>query len=248
MTIDEYINDPNKSPQENLQTHDFYLSKLNGIIEREKKLPLVSIYYENDDLWFHFKIPDEEMTGFYFDIVLVFKPRSKMEANAPDLHKYQVTFFSNDPGFVFRYCYEFNQANLIVQPLKVRLNSRALNQPAVQTNPNHELRYVKTIYFAYLTMEKLGLFDKKNIKSYKVAKLNRSFFVQSIPTDTFIYNKRGTRVKTVKNINKAVTRITKPISDISNSIKTVTGIKSTSKSNSTKTTKAVSGIKKTKRK
>lgn len=246
MTLDEYINDPSKSRQENLTTHDFYLAKLNKIIEREKHLPMVSIYYEKDDLWFHFKIPDEEMTGFYFDIVFIFHPDSTMMVNDGNINDYKVTFFSNDPGFVFRYCYEFNQAHLVAEPMKSRLNHRALHEPAVQTNPNHELRYVKTFYFAYLVMEKLSLFDKSTIKAHKVTKLNRSFFVQGIPNDTTIYNKRQTRQKTVKNIDRTVTRITKPLQDMGSKItKSISSVKSTASSKSSKT---VSGVKRIKRK
>lgn len=248
MTINEYINDPNKSSQENLQTHDFYLAKLNAIIERDKKLPMVSIYNEEDDLWFHFKIPDEQMSGFYFDVIFTFHPNSKQETKEGNIHNYQVKFFSNDPGFVFRYCYEFNQAKLIIDPMKSRLNTRALTQPANQTNPNHELRYVKTIYFSYLVMEKLNLFDKSMIKQYKVTPLSRSSFVNSIPTDTNIYDKRNTRLKTVKNIDRAVTKITKPITNLSNTIKNSSGVKAINKISSIASSKKISGVKKTKRK
>ena len=252
MTIDEYINDPSKSKQENLTMHDFYLGKLNAIIEREKKLPTVAIYYEKDDLWFHVKVPDEQMTGFYYDVVLTFHPDSKLQVDAEDIFGYKVHFFSNDPGFVFKFCYEFNQNKLLVDPLKSRLNSKALNLPANQTNPEHEIRYPKTIYFAYLTLEKLNLFRKPTIKAYRVQKLNRSFFVASIPNDTYIYNRRQTRMKTVKNINRAATRITKPFNDLKDAIvsntKTSSNVSSTKSTGHSKGVSSVSGVKKTKRK
>ena len=79
MKLQEYFTDPSKSAQENQQIHDFYTNKLNKIMEVTKKPPSVTIYYENDDLWFHFKIPDEELTNHYFyDVVFVFYPTSKM--------------------------------------------------------------------------------------------------------------------------------------------------------------------------
>jgi len=252
MTIDEYINDPSKSKQENLTMHDFYLGKLNAIIEREKKLPTVAIYYEKDDLWFHVKVPDEQMTGFYYDVVLTFHPDSKLQVNAEDIFGYKVHFFSNDPGFIFKFCYEFNQNKLLVDPLKSRFNSKALNLPANQTNPEHEIRYPKTIYFAYLTLEKLNLFRKPTIKAYRVQKLNRLFFVASIPNDTYIYNRRQTRMKTVKNINRAATRITKPFNDLKDAIvsntKTSSNVSSTKSTGHSKGVSSVSGVKKTKRK
>lgn len=251
MHIEEYINDPSRSRQDNLITHDFYLGKLNAIIEREKKLPTVAIYYEKDDIWFHVKVPDEEMTGFYYDVVLAFHPNSKLEVEAGDILGYDVHFFSNDPGFIFKFCYEFNQNKLLVEPLKTRLNSKALNIPANQTNPNHELRYPKTIYFAYLTLEKMNLFKKPTIKAYRVQKLNRSLFVASIPNDTYIYNKRQTRTKTVKNINRAVTRITKPFNDIRSAVsntKIVGGTKTAKSTGHSKTANNITGVKKTKRK
>jgi len=252
MTIDEYINDPSKSKQENLTMHDFYLGKLNAIIGREKKLPTVAIYYEKDDLWFHVKVPDEQMTGFYYDVVLTFHPDSKLQVNAEDIFGYKVHFFSNDPGFIFKFCYEFNQNKLLVDPLKSRFNSKALNLPANQTNPEHEIRYPKTIYFAYLTLEKLNLFRKPTIKAYRVQKLNRLFFVASIPNDTYIYNRRQTRMKTVKNINRAATRITKPFNDLKDAIvsntKTSSNVSSTKSTGHSKGVSSVSGVKKTKRK
>ena len=119
---------------------------------------------------------------------------------------------------MYKYCYEFNKSKLIVDPLKTRLSSRALTEPAKVMNPNHELRYPKTIFFAYLVMENLGLFQKKNIQAHGVTKLTRSFFVQSIQSSVTIYNKRQTRDKTTKGINKLVSNITKPIEDMGNKI------------------------------
>ena len=243
MHIQEYIPDPNKSAQENQQEHDFYTNKLNNIMGETKKTPSVTIYNENDDLWFHFKIPDEEMRTFYYDVVFVFYPNSKLDIDSPDIYGYDVKFFSNDPGFMYKYCYEFNKSKLIVDPLKTRLSSRALTEPAKVMNPNHELRYPKTIFFAYLVMENLGLFQKKNIQAHGVTKLTRSFFVQSIQSSVTIYNKRQTRDKTTKGINKLVNNITKPIEDMGNKItkkiSTIGQTKSIGSSKRTSTSKKV---------
>lgn len=251
MKIQEYFNDPTKSAQENQQTHDFYTGKLNEIMAVTKKPPSVTIYYENDDLWFHFKIPDQDKKGlFFYDVVFVFHPSSKKDVtDSSNILNYDVKFFANDPGFMFKYCYEFNQAKLIVDPLKTRLSSRALNEPANQMNPNHVLRYPKTLFFAYLTMENLGLFEKKNIQAQGVTKLQRSFFIQHISTSQSTYNKLQTINKTTKGINKVVQNITKPIDNITNKInKSVSSIGTTKKSKSSGVVKTISGIKKTKRK
>lgn len=251
MTIQEYFNDTNKSAQENQQTHDFYTGKLNEIMAVTKKPPSVTIYYEGDDLWFHFKIPDQEKKGlFFYDVVFVFYPPSKKAVNEEGtILNYKVKFFANDPGFMFKYCYEFNQANLIVDPLKTRLSSKALNEPAKQMNPTHELRYPKTIYFAYLTMENLALFDKKNIQAQGVTKLQRSFFVQHISTSQSTYNKLQTINKTSKGINKVVQTVTKPIDTMTAKIsKSVSSIGNFKKTKSSGAVKSVSGSKKVKRK
>ena len=251
MKLQEYFTDPSKSAQENQQIHDFYTNKLNKIMEVTKKPPSVTIYYENDDLWFHFKIPDEELTNHYFyDVVFVFYPTSKKDVNeSKDILNYEVKFFSNDPGFMFKYCYEFNKSGILVDALKSRLSSRALTEPANVMNPNHELRFPKTLYFAYITMENFGLTEKKNMQAQGVTKLNRSFFVQRITSSQTIYNKRQTIKKTSKSIDKIVKNVTKPIEDINVKFsKTISSIGNAKTTKSTKSTKSTSNIKKTKRK
>lgn len=256
MNIEEYINDPSVAPQTNRDTKTMYMNKLNEIILRENKMPDVAVYVNKDEYWFHVSVPDAKVHGIYYDVVLQFKPKSVAQLENKTIKAYDVKFFANDPGFIFYFAYAFNKESMIISSLKHKLNNLALTKAPEKTNPELNIRYCKTIYFAYLIIEKLNLYDKAYINMRRPGKLNLALLSAKIKSDTHIRAKIDTnrKIKRVgKKINKALnqapTTIKKTIDNIvkSSSISKTTNVSKASKSSSRSKTARTIGSTKTQR-
>lgn len=256
MNIEEYINDPSVAPQTNRDTKTMYMNKLNEIILRENKMPDVAVYVNKDEYWFYVSVPDAKVHGIYYDVVLQFKPKSAAQLENKTIKAYDVKFFANDPGFIFYFAYVFNKESMIISSLKHKLNTLALTKAPEKTNPELNIRYCKTIYFAYLIIEKLNLYDKEYINMRRPGKLNLAMLSAKIKSDTHIRAKIDTnrKIKRVgKKINKtlsqAPTTIKKTIDNIvkSASISKTTNVSKTSKSSSRSKTARTIGSTKTQR-
>lgn len=244
MNIEEYINDPNVAPQTNRDTKTMYISKLNEIILRENKMPDVAVYVNNDEYWFYVSVPDAKVHGIYYDVVLQFKPKSVAQLENKTIKAYDVKFFANDPGFIFYFAYAFNKNSMIISSLKHKLNTLALTKAPEKTNPELNIRYCKTIYFAYLIIEKLNLYDKEYIKLRRPGKLNMAMLSAKIKSDTHIRAKIDTdrKIKRVgKKINKTLHQAPTTIKKTLDNIVKNASISSISKtSNVSKSSKASS--------
>ena len=256
MNIEEYINDPSVAPQTNRDTKTMYMNKLNEIILRENKMPDVAVYINKDEYWFYVSVPDAKVHGIYYDVVLQFKPKSAAQLENKTIKAYDVKFFANDPGFIFYFAYVFNKESMIISSLKHKLNTLALTKAPEKTNPELNIRYCKTIYFAYLIIEKLNLYDKEYINMRRPGKLNLAMLSAKIKSDTHIRAKIDTnrKIKRVgKKINKtlhqAPTTIKKTIDNIvkSASISKTANVSKVSKSSSRSKTARTIGSTKTQR-
>lgn len=256
MNIEEYINDPSVAPQTNRDTKTMYMNKLNEIILRENKMPDVAVFVNKDEYWFYVSVPDAKVHGIYYDVVLQFKPKSAAQLENKTIKAYDVKFFANDPGFIFYFAYVFNKESMIISSLKHKLNTLALTKAPEKTNPELNIRYCKTIYFAYLIIEKLNLYDKEYINMRRPGKLNLAMLSAKIKSDTHIRAKIDTnrKIKRVgKTINKtlhqAPTTIKKTIDNIvkSASISKTANVSKVSKSSSRSKTARTIGSTKTQR-
>ena len=145
---------------------------------------------------------------------------------------------------------------MIISSLKHKLNTLALTKAPEKTNPELNIRYCKTIYFAYLIIEKLNLYDKEYINMRRPGKLNLAMLSAKIKSDTHIRAKIDTnrKIKRVgKKINKtlsqAPTTIKKTIDNIvkNASISKTTNVSKASKSSSRSKTARTIGSTKTQR-
>ena len=76
------------------------------------------------------------------------------------MNNYEVQFYSNDPSFVFTFVHAFNKNKLFIKDLESKMSKIALASRADSRNPKDQIGYVKSLYFAYLEMRNLGLFQK----------------------------------------------------------------------------------------
>ena len=178
MNFDKYIDNPsggaavitNRSMYKKM-----YTEKFDKILLREEGKIDYDIYKDDDTYYIHIKVPSEVIEKFYYDVIIQLSttvPQKKASAN---LRAYMVRFFSNDPAFVYTFAHAFSKNDLFISDLKQKMSRQALRDVAKVRNPKDEIFYVKSLYFAYLTMERYDLFNRKvldkNAKKYKARDL-----------------------------------------------------------------------------
>ena len=108
-----------------------YKRRFDTLYLRESAMVVHKLYKEEKtgSYYVYVKMPSESTKGFFYDVVIEFRP-SKLQKLVfnDDLNKFNVKFFTNDPAFLFTYAYAFNKAGLIIDWLKPKLSRQALTQ------------------------------------------------------------------------------------------------------------------------
>lgn len=166
MSFDKYIDNPSggASVITNRNMYkDMYKSKFDRVLLRESGKIEWKAYYTNDSqdsFYIYMKIPSEVIEKFYYDVVIrLYTTENKKKSNA-NLREHAVEFYSNDPAFVYTFAHAFNKNNLFIKDLESKMSKTALKDAAKVKNPKDNVWYVKSLYFAYLTMERYHLFNR----------------------------------------------------------------------------------------
>lgn len=171
MSFDKYIDNPSggASVITNRNMYkDMYKSKFDKILLRESGKIEWKVYYKDaeDSFFIYMKIPSEVIERFYYDVVIrLFTTENKKKSNV-NLREYAVEFYSNDPAFVYTFAHSFKVNNLFIKDLESKMSSTALKNVAKVRNPKDSVWYVKSLYFAYLTMERYNLFNRNILKQH----------------------------------------------------------------------------------
>lgn len=176
MTFDEYIQNPmgkeNAVISNRIMYRNLYQSKLDKILVREAGKIDIKAYHVGRRYICYLKIPSEVIDKFYYDVLIEFRPPGKITGNS--LKDYHVKFFSNDPSFVFTFTHAFVKNNLFIKDFANKMSKKAIRERGKEKNPADQVGYVKSIYFAYLIMNKRGYFSKtKYVDIYSKAALDR---------------------------------------------------------------------------
>lgn len=163
MTLEEYINNPMGSSvvaNQREMYKAYYTKKYDALMVRENGKIEYKLYKskKEDTYVVYLKIPSEAVADFYYDVVIEFK--SKNASKLSNLEKYDIRVFSNDPSFVFTFAYAFNKDKMFITELSSKMSKKALTDKAKEKNPQALIGYVKSLYFAYLYMKKVGLVSK----------------------------------------------------------------------------------------
>lgn len=181
MSFDKYIDNPSGGAtvitNRNMYK-DMYKSKFDKIFLRESGKIEWKVYYSNDgqdSFYIYMKIPSEVIEKFYYDVVVrLYTTENKKKSNV-NLREYAVEFYSNDPAFVYTFAHSFSKNHLFIKDLEPKMSKTALRDVAKVKNPKDNVWYVKSLYFAYLTMEHYHLFNrtilKQNGKKYNKREL-----------------------------------------------------------------------------
>lgn len=171
MTYDDYISNPMGRKSAVISNREMYRSlykeKLDKILVREIGVVNYTLYNDKDNVYYvHFKIPSEVIPKFYYDVVIEFYTDKNELKPTRSLKDYYVRFYSNDPAFVYTFAHAFLKNKLFIKDLVPRMSKEAVKKAAVDRNPTNQVGYVKSIYFAYLLINKHGLMNKVKYESY----------------------------------------------------------------------------------
>ena len=172
MSFDKYIDNPSGGAtvitNRNMYK-DMYKSKFDKVLLRESGKIEWQVYYTNDgedSFYIYMKIPSEVIEKFYYDVVIrLFTTDNKKKSNV-NLREYAVEFYSNDPAFVYTFAHAFSRNKLFIKDLEPKMSKTALKDVAKVKNPKDNIWYVKSLYFAYLTMERYHLFNRSILKQH----------------------------------------------------------------------------------
>ena len=178
MTFDKYIDNPSGgSAFTNRNMYkDMYKKRFDAVLLREQGNIKYELYTANDSIDSHYvylKIPSEVVPNFYYDVVIHLFTKNNSYKNEANLRRYSVEFYTNDPAFVYTFAHSFAKNGLFIKDLEPKMSKQALRNKAIVRNPKDDVWYVKSLYFAYLTMEKYNLFAK-SIFSAKSKKYNKN--------------------------------------------------------------------------
>lgn len=164
MTYHDYIQNPmgikNAVISNREMYRKMYTEKWDAIKLRENGIIKYILFKSKTDYYAYIKVPSEVIPNFYYDVVIRFFPENKTVVVENTLENYDVQFFSNDPSYVFTFAHAFSKNNLFIEDLSKRMSKLALKKTASEKNPNDQVGYVKSLYFAYLFIKSKGLMTK----------------------------------------------------------------------------------------
>ena len=240
ITLLDYIKNP-MGGKSNVLTnramyHQLYTDKFDKLLVRENGKIEYHLYRDAEKFIVWFKIPSEKIEKFYYDVVFEFTPRSSLDRVAKSIENYYVRFFSNDPAFIFTYAYVFNKNGLLFEDLVDKIGNKAKSDPPKETNPNKVIGYVKTFYFAYLTMKLKGLFTKA-VFSGNGTRYFKSTFAKQIMSAKDKIDERIERGNRKPILDKAKKKIQRPVKTTLDDLRDKLRIKKTPTVNKTKSMK-----------
>jgi hypothetical protein len=191
------------------------------------------------------KIPSEVIESFYYDVVVrLFTTDNKKKLNA-NLREYAVEFYSNDPAFVYTFAHAFSKNKLFIKDLEPKMSKAALKDLAKIKNPKDNVWYVKSLYFAYLTMERYHLFNRTMLNQHS-SKYNKKELLSKITHATEkVEARQDAQAKLDKDKAKAKKIERKDIELQSKHTRTTGIIKTSIVSKTPKITKSVKTTKRT---
>lgn len=184
MNFDKYIDNP--SGGANVITNrrmykDMYKAKFDKVLLRENGKIKWQAYYTNDaqdSFYIYMKIPSEVISNFYYDVVVRLYTTENRKKSNGTLREHAVQFYSNDPAFYYTFVHAFRKEHLFIKDLEPKMASTALKTVAKVRNPKDDIWYVKSLYFAYLTMEKYNLFNRNILKQNGTKYVKRTLLNQ----------------------------------------------------------------------
>ena len=168
QTLSEFINKPfgKRNAEKDLKYSAMYREFM---LKNSLKINAMTII--EDSYYIHIKIPSKSNEGkSEYDVVIRFFTNDEKYLNDLHLRNYFIQFFSNSPGFIYKYAYVYNREGFLIEALYDKLDPEFKGVAPEQTNSNMTVDYDKSIYFAcrFLLENQFTLLAKNGaLTSYK---------------------------------------------------------------------------------
>ena len=175
QTLSEFVNAPfgTKNEQKRTQYEGRYLSFI-----KSNKIRVESAIEFEENYFVHLKVPSESQKGeTLYDVVVQFFTPDELIKKELTLSHYYVQFFSNSPGFVYKYASLYKLQGYLIESLCEKFEIGTLDTLPDKTNSSYELGYDSSIYYAcrYILDNKTRLMGKLNLKIVKKKTPERFF-------------------------------------------------------------------------
>lgn len=135
-------------------------AKFNILLKKKNNFK-VRVFEIGDSIFIHVLIPSETVDNFFYDVVIEFKD-AKGKSNIVSC---PIKFFSNCPSFIFTFAFAFNQTGLLIEELKGKLNSKALNELPKIKNTEMVTGYEKSIFYAMYYIEHMNFLKRESFSN-----------------------------------------------------------------------------------
>ena len=175
QTLHQFINAPFGIPQEmkNLRYEDRYQN-----FKKSNKIQVESTIEFEKNYFVHLKVPSESQKGLtYYDVVLQFFTPNEKIAKEITVQNYYVQFFSNSPGFVYKYASLYKLQGYLIESLYDKFDPGMINALPDKANSSYDLYFDSSIYYAcrYILDNKITILGKFNIKVFKTKPVDAFF-------------------------------------------------------------------------
>jgi len=224
LTIKELVNNPTGKSSAYLANRKMINESLKNqyntmMALRKNKALEYKIYKENEEYFFHFKIPSRTFPDFYYDTLLQFYPDPEKYddcVHSRTINDYYVKIFSNSPAFMFTYTYVVYNNDMLVDGMERFCSKEALTTAPTIRNPVETYGYEKSIYFSCLYIITTKLYDKFTIEKMLYVK-RKDVFDKHIMTQEkklIAYNNekkkiaKEKKIKRLENLRQGLARAT----------------------------------------
>lgn len=145
----------------------------------QKKIRMMKILTYDDCYYYNVEVPSESNPSVHYDVVIQFIPPNKQMMDKKNVPNYYVKFFSNSPSFVYKYAGLYSAYGFLIEPLAEKLGE-GIKQIPEKTNPNMEMNYDKSIFFAARLILKNKFYLSVRDSLFIMHTTNLNAFVQDV--------------------------------------------------------------------
>ena len=146
QTLSEFIKAPfgNDDNLKRLKYEDRYQS-----FKKNNRIKIHATMILDKNYFVHIKVPSESTGGLSeYDVVVQFFTTDPAVEKELSLKNYCVQFFSNSPGFVYRYASLYYLKGYLIKSLAIKFPPGVLDKLPEKSNSAFELYYDSSIYYA----------------------------------------------------------------------------------------------------
>ena len=167
QNLDEFLKMPFGTPhnQKNLQYESRYRD-----YRKNNKIQVAGTTVVDETYFIHIKVPSESQKGLSeYDVVVQFFTHNEKVKREVTLKHYYVQFYSNSPGFVYKYAALYQIQGYLISSLLGKFTPGMLNTLPEKANKDFELFYDSSIYYAcrYLLEHSNNTMGKFNFRIFK---------------------------------------------------------------------------------